>query len=310
MAKEVVLITGGSGFFGTHITRCLEQMGKYEVVSVGRQQGDLRDSAAAYRLIHETRPKYLINVAALSGGINWNQLNRDRIFYDNTIMTCNLLSASASHEGVQKIVSVISSCAYPDIDRVIVEEDFWNGLPHPSIRTFGMQKRNMAAYMMTLQEQYPHKTFICPVVNNLYGPNDTFDIKRTKVVGATINRLLTAKFTGETPKFFGTGAPLRQFTYVWDAAVQIARLLGSELKPSIINITTPIENTIKELVETAAKLIGYDGEIEWGNSTQDGQMRKCMSGGMWENIVGEYKWTTLEDGLRKTINWYRSENNA
>jgi len=197
---------------------------------------------------------------------------------------------------------------YPDslCYRELVESDFWNGLPNESIRFFGLQKRNMLAYSMALKKQYIGQDFVCPIFNNLYGPRDSYEIERTKVVGATIKKLVEAKELNKSfVTFLGTGKPTRQFTYVKDAAQRIVDVLenyNDSNEP--INITNNEETSIKDLVDTVNSIVDYKGQIIWDTSQPDGQMRKSLYNEKEQKILGKFQYTSLKNGLKDTIQWY------
>lgn len=306
-----VLILGGTGFFGGAITDQFVKNGWITYIYIHNQYNDLKDYERFVEYLKHTEPELIINCAALSGGILWNQQFCDQIYYDNVLMTINVMKAASLCHSVHKCINIVSSCSYPDIPNAeLKESDFWNGLPNKSVRFFGLQKRNMVAYSMALNKQYSTKRFICPIVNNLYGPLDTFDLLRTKVVGAFINKCIDAK-EKDLPFFdcFGSGKPLRQFTYVHDAAEAIYRIATEYVldKDSdddlLVNVSTKQEVSIIELAETIKRLVDYHGYIR-NIAAQDGQYRKYLNCDRIYQRLGWEAATSLEEGLKETIQWY------
>lgn len=303
MSRNRVLVLGGTGFVGSHIVDVLRD-NNYNVIVAGKLDVNLLYYPVTKTYLNCIRPHYLINCAALSGGIIWNATHAKEIFHDNTLMMLNVLTA-ADELKIPKTVNILSSCAYPDQAHVIHEEDFWDGLPNETIRFFGLQKRNMMAYSWALSTQ-SSSLFVNAVLNNLYGPHDTFCKVRSKVVTAMIRRFVEAKaFDFPYTICFGTGKPTRQFTYIRDAAVGVMKVMEQYSDcTSPINITTYEETSIRELAEAVAELVGYRGEIRWETDRPDGQLRKSMSGEKAERLL-EFKATTkLKDGLRETLDWY------
>lgn len=304
-----VLVTGRNGFFGRHIEATLQKRG-YSVCEYNQNFYDLRYESEASRLIaksHYEGVEYVIHAAAYSGGIVFNREHPYEIYDKNVRISRNILHACGESGLIYKVVSIVSSCAAADKGSdVLVEENFWDGLPNKSIRYFGLQKRNIAAASMALYEKHL-KPFVWPVINNMFGPGDSTDLVKTKVVMALIHKFSKArKEKAGKVVCLGTGAPLRQFTYVEDAAnavVDVLEKYDDSFNP--LYITTPEETSIKTLAETVAELVGYDGVIEWDISCSDGQMRKAMSGEKADKILGERQWTSLRDGLAQTIEWYR-----
>lgn len=296
-----VLVTGGSGFLGKRVMAELEKFGAKPVCSHSREY-NLNEYEQTRALFITYRPDFVIHCAGYNGGIEFNRLYPADILDQNIRMALNV--HKASHEfGVQKVLSIITSCAYPDGADVLKEETLWDGLPNETIRGHGIAKRTL----QVCAEQY-HKQYgldaVCTAVTNLYGPGDTFDLTRTKVVGAVIRKVVEAHQAGTDVEFWGTGAPLRQFMYVDDAAEAIVSALenyNEHDKP--LNIGVNYEFTIRELVDTVVDAVGYEGNVTWDESKGDGQMRKMLDISHAEEVI-EWSNTGFADGIRKTVEWY------
>lgn len=311
------LIFGASGFVGSHIAEELFNRG-HRCILHEKAVCDLLDYNRTKEYIDHIKPEIVINSAALSGGISWNQNNFDRIYFDNTIMALHCLKTCAESKIIKRVISLVSSCAYGDLAGDLIEERFWTELPHSSIRFFGLQKRNMVAYSMALRAQYPHKDFICPIINNLYGPRDSFDPAKTKVVGNTIKKFVEARNqTLPNVTIWGDGSPTRQFLYVKDAANAVAEIMENYLLPEnmvvepedfIINVTTEEETSIKELAELTKELTRYHGNIIYDTSKPNGQLRKSMNGDKIATLLNWKAQTPLQIGLATTIKWYEGNN--
>jgi GDP-L-fucose synthase len=303
--KKHILLLGNGGFFAEHIKNVIKNTTQHRLSCMTRRRCNLLNKTEVDSLLSSELPDIIVNAAAFSGGIIWNQNNCDKIFHDNTLMTLNLLSSASQIQSVEKVISTISSCAYPDINEDIREESIFKGPPNKSIFYFGMQKRNAIIYSMALNKQFPNIKFLCPIINNMYGPYDSFDMDKTKVVMATIKRVVDAKQNNLSEiTFLGTGKPTRQFTYVEDAALSILKLIESNTDELLINITTDEETSIAQLVYKVCEIVGYNGKIVWDTTKTDGQMRKSMNSDKAKRVLGFEAKTSLEDGLKKTIDWY------
>lgn len=294
-----ILVTGSSGFLGGHIFKKLKEDKENKVFGNGENKRlyDLRSEEQTRALFNDTRPEYVIHCAGLQGGIGFNRENPVALFCDNTQMALNITKLCQERK-VKKLLSILPSCSYPDED-VLFEENYWDSLPNPSVEAHGLGKRNLMALSRAYHRQYK-SPFVCVALTNLFGPGDTFDTDDAKVVGRVISKIAHAKRHEEKEVvFWGTGAPMREFMYVKDAAESIINALYSyedSMKP--LNIGVDSEFTIKELVELVADILEYKGEIKWDTTKPDGQMRKFL--------VKNNSWpeTPIDEALEETIKEY------
>ena len=199
----------------------------------------------------------------------------------------------------------MTSCAYPDTGMdLLKEETFWNGLPNKTIRAHGIAKRTLQAASEAYNDQYElNASTVC--VTNLYGPNDTFNLVRTKVVGALIRKFVEAKIEeDETVECWGTGAPMREFMYVYDAAEAIVQALKKYDDCSQpLNIGTGKDISIKDLVGYITKAIDYEGEVFWNTEKPDGQMKKLLDTSRMKEYI-DITPIDVGEGVRRTVEWY------
>ena len=296
-----LLITGGNGFLGKHVRSVVYQ--DWEILTPKHEDTDFCSYAETYDYFEINKPDYVIHCAGYNGGIEFNRLYPADIVDANTRMALNVYDCARVYN-VKKMVSVITSCAYPDGGDVLKEDTLWDGLPNESIRGHGIAKR----MLQVLAEQYNKQygcNFVCSCITNLYGSGDTFHPTRTKVVGAIIRKVVEAHQQNKPYiECWGTGKPLREFMFVRDAAKALIQMLDSYndcTKP--LNIGTGIETSIKDLVDTVVQLVGYEGEVRWLKDRGDGQMRKLLDSSTMRNLLNIYV-TPLEDGLKQTIDWY------
>lgn len=296
-----LLITGGNGFLGQHV-RSVAPI-DWEVLTPTRDDLDLEYYEWIADYFCEHRPDFVIHCAGYNGGIDFNKKYPADILDRNTGMAINLYKCAQVFK-VKKMVSVITSCAYPDGPHVLKEDTLWDGLPNDTIRGHGIAKRMLQALAEQYNKQYGCN-FVCAAITNLYGIGDTFNLGRTKVVGAIIRKVVEAyQFNQPYIECWGTGAPLREFMYVRDAAHALMSTLhhyNDYTKP--LNIGSNVEISIKELVDLIVKLVGYEGEVRWLKDRGDGQMRKLLDSSTMRDLFDTYI-TPLEDGLKKTIDWY------
>jgi GDP-L-fucose synthase len=304
--ETTVVVTGGSGFLGSHVVEVLEARGVGRVVVPRQQDYDLVQAGAAERLIADTRPDVILHLAARVGGIGANRENPGLFFYDNLMMGVQLIEACRK-AAVPKVVSIGTICAYPKHTPVpFREEEVWNGYPEETNAPYGLAKKMLLVQSQAYRQQYGlNAVHLLPV--NLYGPRDNFDPSSSHVIPALIRKCQDAIDARQaTIEVWGTGAASREFLYVEDAAEAIVRATESYDGPEPVNIGSGVEIRIRELVEQIARLTGFTGEIRWDATKPDGQPRRCLDTTRAEQLFGFRARTAFEDGLRRTIDWYRS----
>jgi GDP-L-fucose synthase len=275
-----------------------------EVITFGSADYDLRKQADVRRMYEDTRPNVVIHVAGITGGIVASRDNPGRFFYDNAIMGIEMLEQARLHE-VDKYVQIGSVCAYPKFAPVPMrEEDLWNGYPEETNGPYGISKKVLLVQSQAYRQQYGLNA-IHLLLANLYGPGDRFDLATAHVIPALIRKCLEAERNGHpTIDVWGTGNASREFLYVDDAAraIVLATEKYSDAEP--VNVGSAREITIRELVETIAKVAGFGGELVWDRSKPDGQPRRKLDVERARQAFGFVSEVTLEEGLRRTVDWY------
>jgi GDP-L-fucose synthase len=303
--NKKIIVTGGNGFLGTYVVNKLEARGAGEIFIPRSSKYDLRDVGAIRTMLSEIRPDIVIHLAARVGGIGANMAHPAEFFYDNLMMGVQLLHESWV-AGVSKFVGIGTVCAYPaDTPVPFKEEDFWEGYPEPTNAPYGLAKKMLLVESQAYREQYGYNSiFLVPV--NLYGPRDNFDLETSHVIPALIRKCLEAVEGGaQELEVWGDGSPTREFLYAEDAAEGI--LLATEFYNSSdpVNLGNEYEVSIRDLVEMIANLTGFQGDLNWDSSRPNGQMRRKLDVSRANNQFGFRSQTTLEDGLRKTIEFYK-----
>ncbi|MCZ6834434.1 MAG: GDP-L-fucose synthase [Planctomycetota bacterium] len=305
LSQHRIVVTGGAGFLGRVICEKLRARGCDDILVPRRVDYDLTDAVAVERLYEDMRPDVVIHLAAEVGGIGANMDNPGRFFFANMAMALHLIEQSRK-VGLKKFVQVGTICAYPKFCPVPFQEDeLWNGYPEETNAPYGIAKKAALVMLDAYHRQYGmNGVYLLPV--NLYGPHDNFDLHNSHVIPALIRKCETAINAGDdSMTCWGTGQVSREFLYVDDAAEGILRATEVMQEPIPVNLGTGYEITIKDLVELIAKLTGFTGEILWDASKPDGQPRRCLDTDRADSLFGWRATVGFEEGLRRTIDWWR-----
>jgi len=304
---RTVMVTGGSGFLGSHLVEDLRSRSSEVEVFVPRSdEYDLRDRDAIDRAFEDSGSDTVIHLAATVGGIGANRDNPGTYFYENAIMGIELIEA-ARQSGVETFTAIGTICSYPKHTEVpFSEEDLYEGYPEETNAPYGIAKKALLTQLQAYRDQYGFTgIYLMPV--NLYGPRDDFDLETSHVIPAIIRKCVEARERGaDSITAWGTGEPTREFLYVKDAAEGILdateRYDGSEP----VNLGSGMEIPIRALVELIADLTGFEGEIEWDTSKPDGQPRRRLDTSRAKECFDWEASTPFEQGLRETIDWYEA----
>jgi GDP-L-fucose synthase len=270
-----------------------------------RREFDLTTEAGVERLFCEHQPEVIIHLAAEVGGIGANQQNPGRYFYANMAMSLHLIEA-ARRCGVERFVHTGTICSYPKFTPVPFHEDaLWDGYPEETNAPYGVAKKAALVMLDGYRRQYGLRSaYVLPV--NLFGPRDNFDLGTSHVIPALIRKCVEAVECGAPfIECWGTGSASREFLYVDDAATGIVRAAECMDEPVPINLGTGSEITIRSLVHLVAQTCEFTGEIRWDPSRPDGQPRRCVDARRAESLLGWKATVGLEEGLRRTVDWYR-----
>ena len=301
---RAVTVTGGAGFLGGAVVRDLRALGA-EVSVVRSADFDLRDPGAARAAVDGAQT--VIHLAANVGGIGFNRANPAPLVYDNLMMTANIFE-QCRDAGVGKLVSACTVCAYPKfVPAPFREADLWDGYPEESNAPYGLAKKMMLVLSDAYRRQYGFDS-CAPIVANLYGPDDNFDLESSHVIPAMIRKFVEAVDAGApTVTLWGTGTPSREFLYVDDAARGLL-LAAERLDVSEpVNLGVGRETTIRDLAELIARLTGFAGELVWDASKPDGQPKRFLDVSRARELMGFEPTVELEDGLARTIESFRGQ---
>ncbi|MEA2462587.1 MAG: GDP-L-fucose synthase [Acidobacteriota bacterium] len=304
-----VLLTGGNGFLGSVLRKRLSELGATEVLAPRASELDLRDPLATREYVRRHRPSLIIHGAAVVGGIGANLDHPGRFFYENAVMGLHLIE-EARLAGVEKFVCIGTVCAYPKFTPVPFQESaLWDGYPEETNAPYGLAKKMLLVQLQAYRAEYGFRgIFLLPA--NLYGPNDNFDLHTSHVIPAMIRKFATAAERGdETVELWGDGTPTREFLYVDDAANGILRAAELYDHPAAVNLGTGEERSIAEIATLIAQKTGFEGQIRWDPTKPNGQPRRKLDTTAAEREFGFRAATSFEEGLSRTIEWYRSSIN-
>jgi GDP-L-fucose synthase len=297
-----VVVTGGAGFLGTPVMRMLGELGA-EAKATRSAEFDLREKAAATAALDGA--EIVIHLAANVGGIGYNRRNPAPLAYDNLTMGTNVFEA-CRQLGVSKLVAACSVCAYPlETPVPFREETIWDGYPEPSNAPYGLAKKMLLVLSDTYRRQYGFDS-CAPVIANLYGPNDNFDLEDSHVIPAMVRKYVEAAADGHRDvTLWGSGRPSREFLYVDDAARGLL-LCAERLDVSEpVNLGVGRETKIRDLAAAVAAAAGFEGETVWDASMPDGQMKRGLDVSRARELTGFEAEVPLEDGVEWTVEWFR-----
>ncbi len=295
-----ILVTGGTGMVGSAFKN-IETA--HDLVLISSSDYDLKWPFHAHSMLKDHRPDAVIHLAARVGGVKGNSDYVADFFHDNIMINTNVLDA-AKECRIPKVVSLLSTCIYPDkVTYPLTEDQIHLGEPHESNFGYAYAKRMLDAHSRAIRQQYG-LNYVTVVPNNIYGPNDNFSKRYSHVIPAMIRNIYEAKIRNKAPVFWGTGRCLREFTFSEDIANILLWCVENYNSATPMNIGNPGEITIKELAETLMDIMEYDGGAMWDLSKPEGQHRKPSSNSKFINLADDYRYTDLRIGLEKTVDWF------
>jgi GDP-L-fucose synthase len=302
-----VVVTGGAGFLGRRVVAMLEDLGAEARITRSAEH-DLRDRAACFDALEGAQ--VVLHLAANVGGIGYNRRNPGPLAHDNLAMGLNVFEA-CRELGVEKLVAACSVCAYPKFTPVPFQEaNIWDGYPEESNAPYGLAKKMLIVLSDAYRRQ--HGLDSCaPVMANLYGPGDNFDLEDSHVIAAMVHKYVAAAERGDPEVvLWGTGEPSREFLYVDDGAR--ALLLAAERLDTSepVNVGTGKETRIRDLAERISELAGFEGKTVWDTEKPDGQPKRYLDVSRARELFGFEAETPLEEGLGRTIESFKADRQA
>ena len=285
------LVTGGSGLVGQHLQDILP-----EAVYISSKDYDLTDLKQVRVMMSDYKPNSVIHLAARVGGIVDNINHPVDYLEENVLMNTNILKACHEFD-VEKVIAILSTCVYPDVVETypMKEEDLFNGPPTETNFSYGFAKRCMAAHIDSYRKQYDKKwSYLIPC--NLYGEYDKYEEHHSHFVSALIKKIHEAK---DSVEIWGTGKPLRQFMYAGDLARVIKYMIDNDVVDNF-NIAPDYVHSIEEITKIGMESCGKgDLNIVYDNTKPDGQYRKDVDSSKLISVMKDFKFTSLEEGIRR-----------
>lgn len=298
-----IFVAGGNGFLGRRIRRKLEDNGMDYISNSLRDGIDYRNLDELKRFFKKEQVDVVLNCATFIGGIQFGLQHPAEIFYNNFMLLLNFLECSRIFK-FKRVVNPISNCTYPARATLFKEDEFWDGPMHESVMTYGFARKGSWMGSWAYAKQYG-TDWVNLILSNMYGPDDHFDEVRSHALGALIKKIVEAK-RHKLPEVivWGTGKPVREWLYIDDGAEAMIRAI--DIKPHLdpINVGVGKGVSIKELAELIKETAGYEGELIYDTSKADGAPYKTVDGTKGERLLGWKPEMELEDGVRRTIEWY------
>lgn len=297
-----MLVTGGNGFLGSRIVSILKTKGISDLIIPDSKLDDLRIKENCSKVTKNI--DIVFHTAAKVGGIGLNQEKPGELFYDNLMMGVNLLEESRKNN-VEKFISLGTICSYPKFTPLpFKEDDIWSGYPEETNAPYGLAKKMLLVQSNAYKEQYGFRS-ITVFPTNLYGPGDNFDDSSSHVIPALIKKINNAiKSNQDSIVLWGDGTPTRDFLFVDDAAEGIVLAAEKYEKTEPLNLGSGEEISIHDLAQLIMKIMGVNLKIKWDTTKPNGQPRRCISSERAKNEIGFVAETSLELGLKQTIEWY------
>lgn len=307
-----IYVAGHRGMVGSALIRKLSSNKDVKIITKTRKELDLTSQSNVSAFIRAEKPDQIYLAAAKVGGVVANNSLPADFIYENLMIECNLIRA-AHEAGIQKLLFLGSSCIYPKYStQPISEESLLSGTLEPTNEPYAVSKIAGIKMCESYNRQY-ERDYRSVMPTNLYGPYDNFHPVNSHVIPALLRRFHEAKARNAAEVIaWGSGKPMREFLYVDDMADACIHLMN--LSPekyneytqpmlSHINVGTGIDCTIRELTETVAEVVGFDGEILWDTSKPDGTLRKLLSVEKLHKMGWSHK-VELKEGLKETYKWF------
>ncbi len=299
-----LLVTGQSGLVGSHFTG--------DLIALSSKVCDLKNSKSVNDIFSfytdkdrqkENAVDRVIHCAGKVGGVGGNMNYKGEFFYDNIMINTNVVEACRIF-GIKKLVTFLSTCIFPDnIDYPLTEKKIHLGAPHDSNYPYAYAKRMMDIQIRAYNEQYGLE-YKSVIPTNIYGPNDNFNLANGHVIPSLIHKCFLARENKTDFMIWGSGKPLREFIYAQDVSDLSMWVLDNYKENEPIILSTSEEISIRDVVEIIAENMNFKGNIIFDDTKPDGQHRKPSDNTKLKSYLPDYKFTSFDIGIKKTIDWF------
>ena len=292
---EKILITGGGGMVGSAMESSIK---------LTREYCDLTNSKQTISLFKAIKPEGVIHCAGKVGGIGGNSNYKGEYFHDNIMINTNVIEA-ARQAGTKRLVAFLSTCVFPDnVTYPLTVDQVHQGEPHFSNYPYAYAKRMADVQIRAYREQYGlNYTSIIP--SNIYGPNDNFNLDHGHVMPMLIHKLYLAKKNKTNFTVWGSGKPLREFIYSKDIAKIAEWTLENYYDFDPLIVSGDEEISIKDLVGLLVDEFKFKGKVIFDKTKPDGQYKKPSDNSKIKELLPDFKYTPLEQGIKETVNWFK-----
>lgn len=295
------LVTGSDGLIGSSI----RNLGLTDYYFATRKDADLQNFDQTMSLFSEVKPKKVIHLAALVGGIGGNSVNSADYFMGNIRINTNTLEA-ARLNGVERLVSFMSTCVFPDqVQYPLIPSSLHSGPPHPSNFGYAYSKRMLEVQTRAYRLQWG-LNYAIAIPANVYGPHDNFDLRNGHVVPSLIRKVFESKIQNKPLEVWGTGKSLREFIYSEDIARLAVWMLDNYHDHEPLILSSGQEISIRNLVNLITELMDFTGKTLFDKSKPNGQFRKPSDSSALKLLNPEFSFTPIAKGLLQTISWFQS----
>lgn len=303
-ADKRVLITGGSGFLGSHLVGAFTGVQTKALTALGSKDYDLTREDQVEKMFAEQKPDIVFHLAGLVGGILANKERPADFFYKNLMMG-TLVMHHAWKNKVTKFIGAGAGCGYPEFASMPLQEaDLWAGAPQKESAPYSLAKRMLVVQAAAYNKQHDFTSIIC-IPGNIYGEFDNFNLHDSHVIPALVRKFVEAtRERKPTVEVWGSGKPTRDYIYAGDAARGMLRAAEVYTGSHVLNLSSGVETSVNDVCASLQRITGFTGSIVRNVDRPDGQQRRFFDVSKAERELGFKATTTLEAGLKKTVDWY------
>ncbi|MEK7483030.1 MAG: GDP-L-fucose synthase [Planctomycetota bacterium] len=304
--QDKIFVAGHRGLVGSAIVRNLQKQGFTRLLMKTHHELDLEDDSVVKGFFQQEKPDYVFLAAAKVGGIHANNTYPVDFLQRNLKIQLNLIE-NAYHFQVKKLLFLGSSCIYPRLaPQPMKEEYLLSGPLEPTNQAYAIAKIAGIVLCQSYNRQYGTQ-FISAMPTNVYGIQDNFDLQSSHVLPALIRKFHEAMISKHSEVvLWGTGTPRREFIFAEDLAEGLIFLMQNYHDSEIVNVGIGEDISIRELAELIARIVGFSGKLIFDPLMPDGTPRKLLDVQKLSQLGWRAK-TPLEEGIRETYEWYRSQ---